>query len=91
MSDCFVINQKVKIKSDDNTVGLSSGKSGWWNGGEGRGGRGNVVRLLAAFIPRHSILRMSCISKGKAWEYLAPLIRSNINHAERVIVTKMLE
>jgi hypothetical protein len=80
-----VINQKVKIKSDDNTVGLSSGKRGWGNGGVGD------VRLLAALIPRHSILRMSCISQGEAWEYLAPFIRSNINHAERIIVTKILE
>jgi hypothetical protein len=80
-----VINQKVKIKSDDNTVGLSSGKSGG-----GTEGRGNVVGLLAALIPRRSMLRMSCISQGKAWEYLAPFIQSNVNHAERIIVTKIL-
>jgi len=56
----------------------------------GTEGRGNVVRLLAALIPRHSVLRMSCISRDKAWEYLAPFVRSNINHAERIIVTKIL-
>jgi len=56
----------------------------------GTEGRRNVVRLLAAIIPRHSTLRMSCISQGKAWEYLAPFIRSNINHPERIIVTKIL-
>jgi hypothetical protein len=87
VSDSFVINQKVKIKSDDNTVGLSSGKSGW--GTEGGGGD---LRLLAALVPRHSILRMSCISQGgEAWEYLAPFIRSNRNHAESIIATKILE
>ena len=57
----------------------------------GTEGRGNVVRLLAALIPRHSVLRMSCISQGKAWEYLAHFMRSNINHAERIIVTRLLD
>ena len=70
-----MINQKVKIKSDDNTVGLSSGKSGWGNG-EGKGRAGKRCAFTGCTCPKAFCTKDELyitVSQGKAWEYLAPL------------------